>query len=72
MKWLKIAQIIIAVLLMVSILLQNKGAGLSGIFGGGSDIFRTKRGAEKTLFIITIILSILFFSAAIAGMVLKK
>jgi len=72
MKWLKIAQIIIAVLLMVSILLQNKGAGLSGIFGGGSDIFRTKRGAEKTLFIITFILSILFFSAAIAGMVLKK
>ena len=68
MKWLQIIQITIAILLMLSILLQNRGAGLSGVFGGGGDVFRTKRGLEKTLFKATIILSVLFFGIAFAGM----
>lgn len=71
MKWLQIIQIIIAILLMVAILLQNKGAGLSGVFGGGGEIFRTKRGMEKYLFVITIILAIIFFAIAVAGLIIK-
>jgi len=55
-----IAQIAIAVLLTVVILLQNRGTGLSGVFGGSGAVYRTKRGIEKTLFTLTIILSILF------------
>ena len=71
MKWLQIIQIIIAIFLMVAILLQNKGSGLSGMFGGSGEIFRTKRGMEKSLFIITIILAVIFFVIAITGLVIK-
>jgi len=67
--WIKILQIIVAVLLMLSILLQNRGAGLSGVFGGGDGVFRTKRGVEKTLFYSTIVLAVLFFAIALAGII---
>jgi protein translocase SecG subunit len=67
MSWLKILQPIIAILLMLSILLQNRGSGLSGIFGGSGDIYRTKRGFEKFLFAATIVLAVLFFAVAIAS-----
>lgn len=70
MLWIKIAQIIIAVLLMVAILLQNRGGGVSGIFGGGDSIYRTKRGVEKSLFYATIVLSVLFFVIALLGIIL--
>ena len=61
MKLFQIFQIIIAILLIAAILLQNRGVGLSGIFGGSGNVYRTKRGFEKTLFIITIVLVVLFF-----------
>lgn len=69
MKIVQIAQIVIAILLILAILLQNKGAGLSGVFGGGGDVYRTKRGAEKTLFTATIVLIVLFFAVALAGII---
>lgn len=50
----------IAVLLIGAILLQSQGAGLSSSFGGSSFFYRTKRGAEKLLFISTIVLAFLF------------
>ena len=58
--WIKIAQIVIAILLMVSILMQNRGAGLGGIFGGSGGVYLTKRGLEKKLFITTIVLAVIF------------
>lgn len=61
----QIIQIVIAVLLMTTILLQNRGTGLSGVFGGGGGVYRTKRGVEKGLFWTTIILAVLFFGLAI-------
>lgn len=70
MLWIKIAQITIAILLMVAILLQNRGGGVSGIFGGGDSIYRTKRGVEKSLFYATIVLSVLFFVVALLGFIL--
>lgn len=69
MKLIQILQIVIAMLLILAILLQNRGAGLSGIFGGGGDVYRTKRGAEKVLFIATIVLTVLFFAVALAGII---
>ncbi|MDO8668650.1 MAG: preprotein translocase subunit SecG [bacterium] len=72
MRSLQIAQIIIAVSLMLAILLQNRGVGLSGIFGGSGNVYRTKRGIEKKLFILTIILGVLFFSISLAVMLLYK
>lgn len=68
----KIAQIVISVLLMASILLQSRGSGLSGVFGGSSGIYRTKRGVEKSLFISTIVLAVLFFGIAILSFIVKK
>ncbi|MDO8557628.1 MAG: preprotein translocase subunit SecG [bacterium] len=55
-----IAQIVIAFLLMGSILLQQRGSGLSAAFGGDSNVYRTKRGIEKGLLWATVVLAALF------------
>jgi preprotein translocase subunit SecG len=60
MFWIKITQIIIALLLMIAILMQNRGAGLGGVFGGSGGVYLTKRGLEKKLFIATIVLATIF------------
>jgi len=62
----QISQIVISVLLIVVILLQNRGTSLSGIFGGSSNVFQTKRGVEKILFIATIVLAIIFFALSVS------
>jgi preprotein translocase subunit SecG len=59
-NYFNIAQIILSVALILACLLQVKGGGLGGIFGQPDTVYRTKRGAEKTLFQITIVLVILF------------
>lgn len=64
-RYVQIAQTIVSILLILSILLQQRGAGLGGIFGGEGNIYRTKRGVEKGLFVATIILVIIFFALAI-------
>lgn len=61
-----IAQIVISVILIVSIILQAKGTGLSGVFGGSTN-YHAKRGAEKTLFYATILFSVIFVLLAIAN-----
>lgn len=55
-KILLIGQIVVCVLLVVSVLLQNRAEGLGQMFGGGGEIFRTKRGLEKFLYYFTIFL----------------
>lgn len=67
---LSIVQIVLAVLLVTAILLQQRGSGVGAAFGGGSDVFRTKRGIEKTLHYATIGIAILFFGNAILSIVL--
>ena len=62
-----IAQIIISVALIAAILLQSKGTGLGSVFGGDGSVFRTRRGAEKGLFQLTIILAIAFGLLSIAS-----
>lgn len=64
-RYLQIAQVTVSVLLILSILLQNRGAGLGGIFGGEGNVYRTKRGVEKGLFVSTIVFTIIFFGLAI-------
>jgi preprotein translocase subunit SecG len=59
-NYLFIAQIVLAVSLILAILLQVRGGGLGGIFGQQDSAYRTKRGVEKTLFQLTIILAVLF------------
>jgi preprotein translocase subunit SecG len=63
----KIVSIIISILLIVLVLMQVKGGGLGDLLGGdaGGGITRTRRGLEKTLFQLTIGLSIAFLTVAI-------
>jgi preprotein translocase subunit SecG len=66
-RYLDIALIITSIALIASVILQSKGAGLGGLTGvdtGG--IFTARRGIEKTLFRVTIMLSVLFFVLAMA------
>ncbi len=71
MKILYILQIIVAVLLVLSILLTNQGTTLGGAFGGGeTQIWRKRRGAERFLFILTIIFGIAFVVLAVLNIVL--
>ena len=71
-QFLNIVQIISAVLMVIAILLQQRGAGLGGIFGGESGVYRTKRGAEKIIFISTIVLAAIFFACSILNLILFK
>ncbi|HNX10662.1 MAG TPA: preprotein translocase subunit SecG [bacterium] len=66
MSWLKITQLVLAILLTISILLQNRGTGLGGVFGGSGGVYLAKRGLEKKLFWITIIVAILFFASSLS------
>lgn len=70
-NYISIAQIIIAVLLSIGILMQQRGSGLSNVFGGDGNLYTTKRGAEKFIFIGTIILSILFLAVVFAQLLIK-
>jgi preprotein translocase subunit SecG len=63
---LTIIQAVTAVVLIVSILLQQRGTGLSGAFGGEGNVYRTKRGVEKILFFATIIFAVIFFASSLA------
>ncbi len=60
-----IAQIVLSIALILAILLQVRGGGLGGIFGQANTVFRTKRGVEKTLFQLTIVLVVLFITISI-------
>ena len=68
---LAITQIVISILLVVAILLQQRGTGLSATFGGEGNVYRTKRGLEKVIFAATIILAVLFFATAFANIILR-
>ena len=69
---LRIVQIIISIAVIVFILLQVRGAGLGSIFGGSSagSVFKTRRGVERLIFNITIVLVVLFALVAILSVVI--
>ncbi len=62
---LPIIQIVIAVLLIILILLQERSAGLSGIFGSESGFYQTRRGVERFIFGGTIVLALVFIGLAL-------
>lgn len=72
-RLINIIEVVLAALLITTILLQNKGTGLGGAFGGGEgNIYRTKRGAEKVIFIATIVIAIMFFGTALASFLFRR
>lgn len=64
--FISIAQVVIAIALIVAILLQERSSGAGGIFGGGEgDFYHKRRGLERTIFISTITLAVLFAALAV-------
>lgn len=64
-------QIILGIILILVIIIQQKGTGLGTAFGGDLSFYRTKRGAEKLLFYLTIILSSVFILLSLVGMIVS-
>jgi preprotein translocase subunit SecG len=66
--YLYVAQIVVAVALILTVLMQVRGGGLGGIFGQADTVYRTRRGVEKTLFQLTIALVVIFIVLAIVSL----
>jgi len=69
---LNVIQIIISVALILVVTLQVKGGGLGGIFGQADTVYRTKRGLEKRLFQVTIVLVVIFIVTSIVSLLVVK
>lgn len=67
---LSLIQIVLGVLLVIVIIIQQKGTGLGSSFGGELEFYRTKRGAEKMLFYSTIALSVVFILFSVIGLII--
>ncbi len=69
---LAIGQLLLSVALVAAILLQARGTGLSGTFGGDSGVYRSRRGIERRLWQFTILLLALFVLFALAAFLFVK
>lgn len=67
MDYLLIAQIAIALAVGAAILMQARGTGLSSTFGGESTAYRSRRGLERTLFRLTVVLIVVFVLVSLVG-----
>ncbi|MBI4100220.1 preprotein translocase subunit SecG [Candidatus Microgenomates bacterium] len=64
-------QIVISLVLIIFILLQEKGGGLGSAWGGSGEFYRSRRGVEKILFYATIIIASLFLISSVVGVVVN-
>ena len=70
-RFVDIALIITSVALIASVILQSKGAGLGGLTGSDTGgVYTARRGIERTLFWVTIVLSVIFFILAITSVLI--
>ena len=69
---LQITTIESAVLMMLAILLQQRGASLGAGFGGSSELYTTRRGFDKNLFEVTVVLAVVFVLSILIGLVLPN
>ena len=67
--FLAIGQVIVSIALIAAILLQSRGTGLSGTFGGDSAVYRSRRGVERRLWQFTIVLMVLFVLFSLASFI---
>ena len=67
-----LVQIVISVTLMGAILLQSKGGGLGGIFGGSGAVYKSRRGFERTLYQVTIGLTVAFFLISLLSVLITQ
>jgi preprotein translocase subunit SecG len=72
-NFLDISLIITSVGLILSVILQSKGAGLGGLTGADTGgVFTARRGIERVLFWVTIVLSVVFFALVIASIIITR
>jgi preprotein translocase subunit SecG len=69
---LQIISVASAVLMIVAILLQQRGASLGAGFGGSSELYTTRRGLDKNLFEVTIFLAVTFVLSILVGLLLPN
>lgn len=67
---LQIVTVVSAILMILAILLQQRGASLGAGFGSSGELYTTRRGIDKSLFDVTVILAIIFILSIVAGLVL--
>lgn len=67
---LQIATLVSAVLMVLMILLQQRGASLGAGFGSTGELYTTRRGIDKSLFEVTIILAVIFVLSIVVGLIL--
>ncbi|MGQ9492415.1 MAG: preprotein translocase subunit SecG [Anaerolineae bacterium] len=70
-KYFNVVQIILSAALIVLVILQSKGGSLSRMFGGESGVYRTRRGFERTLFNITIVVIVAFFIFSLLSVIFQ-
>jgi protein translocase SecG subunit len=68
-KFIQISQIVLSIVLILSIILQNRGTGLGGAFGGEANVYRSKRGIEKFLFWTSFVTACLFVGISIFNLI---
>ncbi|HSE29415.1 MAG TPA: preprotein translocase subunit SecG [Candidatus Saccharimonadales bacterium] len=62
--------IVSAVLMILAILLQQRGASLGAGFGSSGELFTTRRGVDKSLFDTTIVLAVIFVGSLVVGLLI--
>ena len=67
---LQITTVVSAVLMILAILLQQRGASLGAGFGSSGELFTTRRGIDKNLFEVTVVLAVIFVLSILAGLIL--
>ena len=67
-----VLNIIISIVIVVLILIQGKGAGLGRAWGGGGDMYQTRRGVEKLTLRLTVILIVVFFILSVLNLFLRS
>ena len=70
-NYLNVAQIVVSIALVAVVLLQTRNSGLGSAFGGDS-IYKTRRGLDRTLFQLTIVLAVLFGLISLASVLFYK
>lgn len=67
----QILQVLLSVTLITLIMIQSEGSGLGGSLFGGGEVYHSKRGIERTLFIFTIVVAVFFIFSSIGNVVLS-
>ena len=70
-SFLLILNIVLSVLIVVFILVQGRGAGLGSAWGGGGEMFQTRRGMEKIILWLTIIFIVIFLTVSLINLFVK-